>query len=554
MDKAVIDIECRDFRNLRLTFANPAVRQHLFEVLYARTFPRFPQELFAFFYKPTYPNLGWETYNIENEFRRMQVPAHLWRVTQVNRHYAKSSTYPPLLMVPNAIDDSKLDAVFTFRSKGRIPTLTYYHHNGATITRSSQPMVGITKKRCLEDEELLEAIRACNFTNSSVLYLFDARPRANAIANQAMGKGFENVAEGYRNCKLEFLNIENIHVMRESQSSLQRLLESTIDDDRTWLSGLEATNWLAHIKMIMVGAYKVGRLIDRDGASVLVHCSDGWDRTAQITALAQLLLNPYYRTIVGFEVLIEKDWMSFGHKFARRIGHGDRSYTDSQRAPIFLQFIDCVWQLLQQFPCSFEFSDKLLITILDQLYHCQFGSFLFNSNKQRDYANLKRTTISMWSYIHSDLERYYNPFYLPGTGVLQPSVHMDAIQLWRAYYLRHYRPENTGGITVDLRAWQLKVSYETARDRVQALERELESLQQQVASQQQQQQDQHEPHHHQPEPHHQQPESQHQQPEPQHQQPEQPEQVAPTAEESMQSASSTQHEGKVLSSSPADTP
>ena len=37
--------------------------------------------------------------------------------------------------------------------------------------------------------------------------------------------------------------------------------------------------------------------IDKDGMPVVVHCSDGWDRTPQIVALAELMLDPYYRTI-----------------------------------------------------------------------------------------------------------------------------------------------------------------------------------------------------------------------------------------------------------------
>lgn len=42
--------------------------------------------------------------------------------------------------------------------------------------------------------------------------------------------------------------------------------------------------------------------VAEEGASVLVHCSDGWDRTAQACSVASVLLDPYYRTLKGFMV------------------------------------------------------------------------------------------------------------------------------------------------------------------------------------------------------------------------------------------------------------
>lgn len=45
----------------------------------------------------------------------------------------------------------------------------------------------------------------------------------------------------------------------------------------------------------------------------------------QLTALAMLMLDPYYRTIKGFEVLIEKEWLSFGHKF-QQVSDTNSSY------------------------------------------------------------------------------------------------------------------------------------------------------------------------------------------------------------------------------------
>lgn len=52
-----------------------------------------------------------------------------------------------------------------------------------------------------------------------------------------------------------------------------------------------------------------------------------------------------------------------GHKFHRRYGHGDSNCNDPERSPIFLQFLDCVWQLQRQFPIAFEFNEYLLFKI-----------------------------------------------------------------------------------------------------------------------------------------------------------------------------------------------
>lgn len=53
-------------------------------------------------------------------------------------------------------------------------------------------------------------------------------------------------------------------------------------DETKWLSGIESTYWLKHIKCILAGACRIVDKVENHKTSVLVHCSDGWDRTAQV--------------------------------------------------------------------------------------------------------------------------------------------------------------------------------------------------------------------------------------------------------------------------------
>lgn len=55
--------------------------------------------------------------------------------------------------------------------------------------------------------------------------------------------------------------------------------------------------WLQHLSGLLAASMTVCHAIDKKGRPVLVHCSDGWDRTPQIVATAQLCLDPFYRTV-----------------------------------------------------------------------------------------------------------------------------------------------------------------------------------------------------------------------------------------------------------------
>lgn len=55
--------------------------------------------------------------------------------------------------------------------------------------------------------------------------------------------------------------------------------------------------WLQHMSGLLGATMTVVHTIEKNGRPVLVHCSDGWDRTPQIVASAQLCLDPYYRTV-----------------------------------------------------------------------------------------------------------------------------------------------------------------------------------------------------------------------------------------------------------------
>lgn len=56
------------------------------------------------------------------------------------------------------------------------------------------------------------------------------------------------------------------------------------------------------------------------------------------------------------------------------------------QSPLLLLFLDCVWQLLQQFPTEFEFTETYLTTLWDASHISTFDTFLFDCERDRHRA------------------------------------------------------------------------------------------------------------------------------------------------------------------------
>ena len=362
-------------------------------------------------------------------------------------------------------------------------------------------MVGLTNARSIQDEKLVEATFTSHVAPESRVsqsvygatatnLIIDARPTTNAVANTAKGAGTENM-DHYKDCKKAYLGIDNIHSMRDYLNKVVEVLSesealaasvsgdipgtslSTIPVDR---QALRRSGWLRCQVAILEGSLLIVRNIHVNHSHVLIHCSDGWDRTAQLSAVSQLCLDPFYRTMRGFQILIEKDFISFGHKFMDRCGHlssekffltpvdgaGSSDVAQAllasvqnrfsgnhhlrETSPIFHQFLEAVRNIQRQFPARFEFNELFLRDLHTHLYSCQFGTFLFNSERERREG--AAGTVSVWDYMNSppQPDKYTNPDYNPALddtasraptadqGVLFPNP--KDVRFWHELYGR----------------------------------------------------------------------------------------------------------------------
>eukprot|EP00605_Chrysophyceae_sp_TOSAG23-4_P002564 GSChrysophyteH1.ASY1.ANO1.2829.1 assembled CDS len=376
----MIHIRCKDLREHKIAIKNKQGNE--FELMHSEDVPVEPLQPFDMVRDDSIPDAARKT------------PCFPWRLCHANISFAVCNTYPQVLVMPNTLSDEEVFTISKFRSGQRLPAMTWgSKKTGATI----------------------------------------------AMANKATGAGYESQTN-YPHCRLEFYNIGNIHVMRDSLKSIYNIIlaPSPNSGDVSFGKSFEDTGWLTHVRLVIKASYETAAFLQK-GEPVLVHCSHGWDRTAQVCALAQIFIDSRYRTIDGFRSLVEKDWFAFGHAFGMRCGHGQDKATrqDDQISPIFLQFLDCVWQLIRQYPHLFEFNSRYILTLADQIYSGRFGTFLFSCDQEREEMNALRIP-DVWTYLSANRNKFVNPLYVNADGPFLPHLSriLRNVIPWSDYFFR----------------------------------------------------------------------------------------------------------------------
>ncbi|XP_028661468.1 myotubularin-related protein 12 isoform X1 [Erpetoichthys calabaricus] len=280
------------------------------------------------------------------------------KVAHVNENYVVSERLPQYFAVPFAVSD---EDIRKFKGQG-VPLWCWSHSNGSALFKMS-------------------ALPNVQDDGTSQVYQMFVDRMTNAVCqNQMYPVKTQDFSSG-------FLPLADL---QQSYNKFKQffLIDNTAEfwlSDVKWFSSIENTGWLEKIQECLNKATEIVLSLEEENSCVLMIEEDCSDLCCLFSSLVQVMLDPYYRTTPGFQSLIQKEWVVGGHSFLDRCNHLYQKEKESQ-SPLFLLFLECVWQLLQQHAPAFQFSETYLTVVSDSVHIPLFSTFLFNSQHQRDTA------------------------------------------------------------------------------------------------------------------------------------------------------------------------
>ncbi|XP_007949157.1 myotubularin-related protein 11 [Orycteropus afer afer] len=280
------------------------------------------------------------------EAERKKQGARGWRVSTVNDRFDIATSLPRYVLVPNRTLDSEVRRAFGHFHQGRGPRLSWHHPGGSDLLRCGGFYTASDPSK--EDIRTMESMLQAGHSDVVLVDTSDELP--------------------------SLTDVQLAHLRLRALC----LPDSSVAEDK-WLSALEGTRWLDYVRSCLRKASDISVLVTSRVRSVVLQEHGDRDLNGLLSSLVQLLLAPEARTLLGFQSLVQREWVAAGHPFLTRLwGTGA-----NEEAPVFLLFIDCVWQLLQQFPAEFEFSEFFLLALHDSVRVPDTLTFLRDSPWER---------------------------------------------------------------------------------------------------------------------------------------------------------------------------
>ncbi|XP_042616010.1 myotubularin-related protein 10 [Cyprinus carpio] len=372
---------CKDFRIIRFRFdeAGPESAKKVCLAIAHYSHPADPQLLFGFEYVgKRYHGSAGEQVNGVDPGGGMQTPlfdcssdwdreikrtgASEWRVCTINQGYFISPSLPEFFVVPVSLADQDLKQYACFFYSQRIPLWCWNHSSGSALVRMSN--ISDPQQQRKVEQRISSAITK-------------SHPLRSDVFKSDLDKTLPNIQD----IQAALLKLRQICVIDPFEESEEK-----------WLSSLESSRWMEYVRTFLRHAVEVVYMLERRNVPVILLENEDRDLSCVISCLVQLMCDPHCRSLHGFQGLIQKEWVMAGHRFLDRCNHLKKN--DKEESPVFLLFLDCAWQLWNQYPAAFEFTDVYLTVLGDSMWVPIFSTFLFNCPRQRaensrDFASSK---------------------------------------------------------------------------------------------------------------------------------------------------------------------
>uniref|UniRef100_A0A8C1LCI6 Myotubularin-related protein 12 n=1 Tax=Cyprinus carpio TaxID=7962 RepID=A0A8C1LCI6_CYPCA len=336
------------------------------------------------------------------------------RLVTENENFELSQRLPKYFVIPSALGD-----LFSYQGKG-FPIWCWSHYSGCALFKASLPPVTQEDGDFQKHFDIMINAVAHN-------YLYSAKT--------------EDLSE----------SLPTIQDIQQSYNKFKQffLIENSTDfwlSDMKWFSSLESSGWLDIIRQCLQKAVEVVECLEKDNTNVLITEEEGTDLCCVISSLVQIMLDPYYRTLMGFQSLVQKEWVAGCHAFLDRCNHLHQKDKECY-SPVFLLFLECVWQLVQQHSPAFQFSETYLTVLSDSVHMPVFSTFLFNSAHHRESVLKHQRQLSLPSTAFKT--PFKKGFFKDETDSLKKMLRVKRLSRWMG------SPDSTAAISREFyESWQ----------------------------------------------------------------------------------------------------